>query len=385
MTRAGLLLVCAAALLFAQALRIVPGNAPDEAAHVEYVLHLASKGTLPVWNWPAQPRSYESFQPPLYYAGAALVLRAAAPLPPKARFIALRLYSGLLHLGALFFVCALGRKLGGGDGFEALCAGAAVPMFFFIGATVTNDAAANLAGAVLLWRFVVVPRRAGPRGAVLAGAAVGAALLCKTTLLPVAALSLVSLVDLRPGRRAGSAIRLATASTAALLVCGWFYWRNVQLYGDPFGVSRIAAYDQDRFAWTELGRWLLLFFQSFWGRFGAMTQPMGWWAYALALLATAAAAWGWLRDSRRLWALPGRPLLAAALSLTLAQNIWYGFFMSYQPQARYSFTALAAWAVLFSDGLRAATTALPPAVSRRAAWAAALLAAALHAAAWASL
>ena len=385
MTRVGVLLACAAALLCAEVLRITPGNAPDEAAHVEYVLHLASKGTLPVWNWPAEPRSYESFQPPLYYAGAALVLRCASPLPLKARFLALRFYSGLLHLGALFFVWALGRKLGGGDGFEVLCGVAAVPMFFFIGSTVTNDAAANLAGAVLLWLAVSVPRPARPRDAILMGAAVGGALLCKTTILPVAAVSLVSLVDFRRGRRAASAARLAAASGMALLVCGWFYWRNVRLYGDPFGVSRIAAYDQDRYAWTELGRWVLLFFQSFWGRFGAMTQPMGWWAYSLALLASSAAVWGWLKDGRRLWALPGRPLLAAALSLTLAQNVWYGFFMSYQPQARYSFTALAAWAVLFSDGLGVSTTARPAAFRRRAAWAAAFAAAAMHAAAWVRL
>jgi hypothetical protein len=383
--RVGVLLACCAVLLCAEALRVAPGNAPDEAAHVEYVLRLAADRALPVWNWPAQPRSYESFQPPLFYAGAAFVLGRVRALPSRGRFAALRLFSGLLQLGALVFLWALGRRLDGGDGFEVLCAAAAVPMFLFIGATVTNDAAANLAGAVLLWRAASLSRPAGPRAAVLSGAAAGLALLCKTTVLPVVAVSLAVLIDLRRGRRTASILRLAAAAGAALPLCGWFYWRNVRLYGDPFGVSRIAAYDRDRYAWSELGRWLVRFFQSFWGRFGSMTQPMPRWAYGLALLASAAAVGGWLKDGRRLWALPQRPLLAAALLLTLAQNFWYGFFMSYQPQARYSFPAFAAWAILFRDGLFVWAAAWPEAARRRAAWGAVLAAAAMHVAAWVSL
>ena len=46
-------------------------------------------------------------------------------------------------LGALFFAWSLGRRLDGDDGFEVLVAAASVPMFLFIGATVTNDAAAT--------------------------------------------------------------------------------------------------------------------------------------------------------------------------------------------------------------------------------------------------
>jgi hypothetical protein len=258
-------------------------------------------------------------------------------------------------------------------------------MFLFIGAIVTNDAAANLAGAILLWRAASVSRPVGLRAAALAGAAAGLALLCKSTVLPIVFLSLAALADLRRERRAASMIPLAAAAGAALLVCGWFFWRNVRLYGDPFGISRIAAYDRDRYAWSDIGRWLWLWFQSFWGRFGAMTQPMPRWAYGLALLASSAAVGGWLKDGRRLWALPGRPLLAAALLLTLAQNFWYGFFMSYQPQARYSFPAFAAWAILFRDGLFVWAAAWPQAARRRAAWGAGLAAAVMHAAAWARL
>lgn len=358
------LLAAAAVLLAAHALRVLPGDAPDEPAHAEYAAALADRGALPLWDWPARPQSYEAFQPPLYYAGAAALLNAGRGLPLSTRFFLMRFWSAALTLGALALVAALARRLDSGDGFGALAAACAVPMIFFDGATVTNDAAANLAGAALLW----VACRRGPRGdrdAWATGALAGLALLCKTTTIPVVAVAGLALVEPRRDRAAASARRLALAVGTALVLCGWFYARNWRLYGDPFGLSRIAAYDRDRFAWGEVGRWLALFFESFWGRFGAMTRPMPAWAYAVCGAALAASLAGWARTARSSWSRPGRPVLAAALGLTLAQNAWYGFFRSYQPQARYSFPALAAFAVLFADGL-GVWTEVPPA-----AWAAA--------------
>ena len=380
MSRGALTLAAAAALLAAYAMRVPPGDAPDEPAHLEYAASLARTGRLPVWRWPLQPLSYESFQPPLYYAGAAAVLRASGGLSPRGRFLLARLFSALLAAAALAFILRLGRDLDAGDG--PLLAACAVPMFFFVGGTVNNDAAASLAGAALLWRAATAARGAPVRDGVLAGALVGAALLCKLTVLPEAAVLLaVSCVERRRPRPAA----LAAAAAAALLLCGWFYARNMSLYGDPFGLSRIGAYDRDRFAWSQLPRWLGLFFQSFWGRFGWMTKPMPGWAYWAAAAATAAAAAGWALDFPRLRRRPGRAVLAAAGLLALAQNVWYGFFASYQPQARYSFPAFAAWAVLSSDGWAALGSRLPPPARRAAAWGAAAGAAALHLAAWRSV
>lgn len=389
---AGLVLALYSALSCAYALKAAPGNAPDERPHAEYVMHLMRHGSLPRWNWPSEPESREATQPPLYYFVASLALRPFAGLPPMAQFRILRIASSLWHVAALALLFAMARRLGGGasGALGPLCCSAFLPMFLFIGASVTNDAAANFAGAALLW--FSLRREEGVRAGEAwgLGALWGFALLCKATVLPPIAVSLAALWE-GTGRRKGPFLRGAgKAALAAALLGGWFYFRNVVVYGDPLGPSAgggrgPSGYDPDRYAWEEIGKWGLLFFQSFWGRFGQMTQPMPDAAYwLLAGLSTAAAA-GWARRWRGLIEAPGRKLLLLALGLALAQNFVYGFIMSYQPQARYSFAALSAWAVLFWDGLTAATAGWPARRRNFAALGLASLGLFVHLAAWKSL
>ena len=82
----------AAALLMAGATTVVyslvvpPFEPPDELAHLQYARFVATTGTLPSAvpphdsEWRAA--SYEFVQQPLYYVGAAAVLRAAGLATP---------------------------------------------------------------------------------------------------------------------------------------------------------------------------------------------------------------------------------------------------------------------------------------------------------------
>lgn len=374
----GVIAILYSILAVCYSLRIAPGNTPDEAAHVEYVTTLLQRRRLPVWNWPAEPNSYVAFHPPLYYFTGAQLVRSLFALPLKYRFLALRWLSGLFHLAALVFLWRMAAKIIPADEkpWAPVLLMAGLPMFIFIGAAVTNDSAADMAGAALLW-FSTGPAltRSSVRGAAL-GLLIGVAMLCKSTLLPIAALSLLWLWLAKTPDWRRAARDCAGAIFAALLISGWFYWRNWRLYGDPYGFSRSNAYDANRFALSQLGSWLWLYFQSFWGRFGQMTQPMPQWAFGLAAAISSLSVAGWAARGRRLIGKPGRGFLAAALLIMWAQSFYFGFFLSSQPQARYAFPALAAWAVLFWDGLSVWPFAAP--------WAAAALAL-IQLAAWKSL
>ncbi|MFA5139317.1 MAG: glycosyltransferase family 39 protein [Elusimicrobiota bacterium] len=340
----GLMIWVAYALLCGLCIaRIEPGNAPDERAHAEYALHLARTGSLPDPHaWPADPYAYEAHQPPLYYWAGSLALRALPVSSPLGQVRTLRAVSTLCHLAALVLTYLLCRRLGmsAAAALGPTALAALLPMFVFIGSTVTNDAAVNLAGTAILLAT------AASASGLWIGLAMGLGMLSKSTLLPVAGACLLYLLV---KERAWKKVCLALLTAA--LIAGWFYLRNLRAYGDPWGYSHSSAYDPNRFGLSQLPSWLILYFQSFWGRFGQMTQPMPTAVYVLLLAWTGLALGGWTRDWRTLARKPGRPLLLLALGLALAQNFVYGFFMSYQPQGRFSFIAIAAWAVLFWDGL----------------------------------
>ncbi|MFA6004052.1 MAG: DUF2142 domain-containing protein, partial [Elusimicrobiota bacterium] len=341
------------ALATAFNLRVPLGGAPDEPAHAAYIQSLAG-GHLPVWDWPRDPQSYEAFQPPLYYAGAALWLLPVRSASPAFQVHWLRLFSTLLHLLALACLWAMVRAwLPAGAAAGALAAAALLPMFAFIGASVSNDALANLAGAGLLWFWFAQRRQPSGAGQALRlGLAAGLALLAKATLAaPVFCMLLERLWVWRREQGARSAARRgALLVGAGAAVCGALLVRNLALYGDVWGLSRIGAYDQQAFGWSRLPLWLELFFQSFWGRFGWMTQPLPGWCYVLFLAVSLLSGLGLLADRSRMFRDEGR-LLLAVFAAALAQNFWYGFLLTSQPQARYSFVALAAWAPLFCGGL----------------------------------
>ena len=79
----------------------------------------------------------------------------------------------------------------------------------------------------------------------------------------------------------------------AALVCGWWYLRNWQLYGDPLAAAVFRAeFATQPFAWRSAAAWgaaLAQLYASCWARFGWLTvRPPAWvdWFYAgLGLLA----------------------------------------------------------------------------------------------------
>ena len=326
-----------------------PFEAPDEIGHFYYILHLFQANRLPVVPASGPPPHYEheGAQPPLYYVGASMFLRALwAPLqldlgdagasldvnphstcaqpgarvnvtyfvhdphqerfPYQGRVRALhlaRFWSSLLATATIAGVFAATRLAFPDVPAAAwLAAGLAAftPEFLFTAGAVSND---NLVTAVTTWGVYVALRllRDGlrwPHGLAL-GALAGLAALSKLSgvlLLPLFLLVILIAAVLRqpkssPGRHPPFRLsfvicHVSLAITSFLIVAGWWFLRNWTLYGDLTGTRPILeAFSLRR----DRGLWVLVseipgLFRSWWGVFGCTAPPSWIYLFYLALV-----------------------------------------------------------------------------------------------------
>ncbi len=271
-------------------------EAPDEHWHYFTVQYIKDNQALPAVTdpydtWMAQ----EAAQPPLFYVlGAALITpintthaRSQVWLNPffyagdAARLTdvnqvvhtpaeawpwtgvwlaahVLRAFSTLCGLGTLVCVYGCGRLLWPDDARHALLATALVaflPQYNFVHASISNDPLIIFLCSFALWQVLWMWLHDGqwPR-LLLLGITCGLAALTKNagTLLLVYTAGVLFLCALKhPSKRALLAWWGRTAVFVilpALLITGWLWWRNQQLYGDftatePF--IRLAHGDRD--------------------------------------------------------------------------------------------------------------------------------------------
>ncbi|MBE2201623.1 MAG: glycosyltransferase family 39 protein [Anaerolinea sp.] len=232
-----------------------------------------------------------------------------------------RLFSVLLGAATVYLTYLIAKEVAPGRPDIALGATAVTaftPMFLFISGAVNND---NLAiplaslGVLLLIRGVRITDHRSPITdhrlpftgyCLLVGVVIGLAILTKQgtfALLPLAwGTSFVR--ELRNAEcgspitdyrlpitdyrlRLGRALLMSLAYFGALLlpvalIAGWWYWRNIQLYGDFLGWNAFIAVLGSRAQpaslaqlWDE--RWG--FMLAYWGLFGGVNVPMATWIY----------------------------------------------------------------------------------------------------------
>jgi len=391
-------------------------EAPDEVFHYPYIKHLADGNGLPVQR-PEQHDLWEQegSQPPLYYALAALLtfwidtddMAAVRTLNPHARIgipmagdnknmivhteaerwpwrgttLALRLirFSSVL-LGACTLWCTylLGRSLFREWPMVALGAmtiNALNPMFLFISGSVNNDNLVILLASLSLLLMVrMVQGEERPWSPWALGGLIGLACLSKLSglvLIPMSALALaIAHARKAGGRLRGWALlRHAGVSVArdglkvlapALLIAGWWYARNLRLYGDPTGLRTMLDVFGRRTNAPSLEALLGEFegFRiSFWGLFGVVNvllRPL--WIYRLLDGVTVvglfgAARWLW-RAARSGMALDWAGLgLAAAWVLAVLAALARWTAMTKASQGRLIFPAIGPICLLLSLGL----------------------------------
>jgi 4-amino-4-deoxy-L-arabinose transferase-like glycosyltransferase len=187
-----------------------------------------------VWHLPAPDAGWSTSDPPLYFALAALLMRAL-PAPALVPWLNL-----LFGLGIAAIAAWLVRRLAPGDGARALLAAGLVlylPAHVQMSAMVNEEMLASAFIALAIALAADPARRDEPPGPALrralgAGTAAGLALLSKLSgALATPASAAAWLYDARRGRAQAALSRAALCCALAALVGGWFYARNRIVYG----------------------------------------------------------------------------------------------------------------------------------------------------------
>jgi Dolichyl-phosphate-mannose-protein mannosyltransferase len=400
-----IVLLCAfTALAITYSVAVPLFEGPDEDDHFRYVKYLADHHALPVQLF--QPgggeAGHQGWQPPLYYALAALVISPvntsdfeqhlwrnpassfqgdpaccgrnlyfhtrAEDFPYTGTTLAVHLARGVSILFGVLTVAGIYALmltlLPAQDGL-ALAAAAVVgfnPTFLFASALVSNDIplAALCTLALLLCAQLLLNRRApNLRDFTLLGIAIALAVLVKSTALALIPLALAvgafvawRQQDARVGLHA--ALGLLAPN---IILTGWWFVRNQILYGDPLAYRLLyasAIFPRDHpLTFAELFQinlpWM---WQTFWG--GPTPGDFSTALLVVLALLSALAAFGSLLFFLR--------TTHYALRITLLLlAVWLGFILVAQiqfirisggtDQGRYLFPAISSFAVLFVLGL----------------------------------
>jgi 4-amino-4-deoxy-L-arabinose transferase-like glycosyltransferase len=280
----------------------------------------------------------------------------------------LSLVPGALTVAA---VLALARSLAPSSVATEGLAGlfvATLPQFAFIHATVSNDPWASLFVALGLLALVrLIKRPLALERYVLLGTSLGLGLVTKKTLLflvPVSALALAAVVCHERAQRGRVLRGAAMALAVAGLVAGWWYVRNLMLYGDLWATGIERSTNAGLVSPHALLSSCIFIalpaaaFRSFIDLFGWLSVSLPAWAYAgyagvlcLALIGAwlATGMGGRGQRARRVpdaaW-LIGPAAVLAAWAGVVVYNLTYT-----QPQGRFLFPVLPAIAVLTARGL----------------------------------
>jgi 4-amino-4-deoxy-L-arabinose transferase-like glycosyltransferase len=327
LTRRVFTLICALYVTLAVVYSVVTPvfEASDELWHYPMVHVLANNGLrLPVQDAAVPtPWRQEGSQPPLYYLIAAVLTAPidtgdldyvrrinphadiglvlpdsninmivhrfdAEAFPWRGAVLAVhvaRFFSVLLGLGTVIVTYSLAYQLFPDKPAVRLLAAslnAFLPMFLFIAGSVNNDNLSTLLGNLLTLLIVLLLKRERAphwRDYALIGTAAGMGLLSKLSLgfmIPLIAFALlIAALHHRDPRPVFVGGLISGGLTTA--IAGWWYLRNLQLYGDPTGlnvfldiVGRRAIPANAAQLWAERES----FARAFWGFFGGMNLPM---------------------------------------------------------------------------------------------------------------
>ncbi len=306
----GLIVAGYLALAILYAVRVPTWNAPDEPAHYNVIRSLAVDHRLPVlrpgdYNQAEIARltheqfppgdsiaglRYESHQPPLYYLLEAPIFLIAERAGTRAQVIALRLGTSLIGALVILATYRLAHLIFPERPSYSLAAAAFVafvPMHVFMDAAIDNDALVELMLClvlIVLVKDLIKPRI--PGNDLQVGAAAGLAALAKldggvsALLITIGFIGSALRAEDRQAALRQVPLRLVRAGGVALVLSGWWFLRNLLIYGptDPFALRRHAEVVVGQPLTGDLTRsrirdMLLTVFHSFWGQFGWMGIP----------------------------------------------------------------------------------------------------------------
>jgi 4-amino-4-deoxy-L-arabinose transferase-like glycosyltransferase len=361
---------------------------PGDSETVAYIAKLRPK--LPV-NDEYVLVPDESWQPPLYYLAAGLITQLVSPEAQTVLYIG-RLLAILFGAATVYFCWLTTRELAPQAPMWAIASAGVVallPQFCFNSAHVSNDSTVTLTATAAFYVWIRGLRHPEFDQRLFgAGAMLGLAILSKLTavaLIPgLVLVILFRIFQVHPtasglGNWLKRGVSMAVGATlGTLLVCGWWFVRNVFTYGEPTGTAETlrsfaARFPKADFSLSRTTRDLVRYtLENLWGRFGWNDITMSQEVYrvcntaALFLLSLSILAgigmfvlWA-MRKKRALSIAKGSPdtvkwqislvFLAIGLML-LAGFIRFNKSIVYMPQARYFFVMLLPGALLLTGGL----------------------------------
>lgn len=379
-------------------------EAPDERDHVAYADWLAAGHGLPhLVN--DRGAVGEIWQPPLYYALVAILiapidrsdLATVAPLsadwqaglsrvahyhtaaesfPYRRAALAVHVARGAsTALGLVTVLAAYGMARRLLPGYELVAAAlvALNPQFIFMSAAVNNDNLVIALCSVALWILVKLiadaerPRSSREEAAwfVALGFVWGMAALAKLTGLTLGLVIGLTLLYRTWRARSWRPLLVGGLLTGGVmfLVCGWFFWRNWQLYGDPLAWNEMLAVTGGLvrpalLPWPETWRFAGFLRLSYWASFGyGILAPEGF--YRLITIIVGLMGAGWAVRLVRARQLDLTATRFALLILAIWSLTVFVFLLRWMRQidatnqGRLLFPAIAALGVLGAAGLAA--------------------------------
>jgi 4-amino-4-deoxy-L-arabinose transferase-like glycosyltransferase len=320
------------------------------------------------------------------WKGTALAVHVARLLSILMSAVAVYLtYKITLTLFPRQFYLALG----------AAAINAYTPMFIFISGSVNNDNLAVMLSSLTIYLLIQLIHRTskdseistqpfhslqlqGVQGArsiyrnypysqlLWLGLVMGLAILSKVSnlgLLPIAS-AVVALIAWRRRSWCIFVVGQITMLGMVALVSGWWFLRNLSLYGDLLGFSKFLPFFQRAIPADLIqiaGEWKS-FFYGYWGNFGGLNVPMPDWCYTFFYLLTLAAAAGLIFGlARLLWAMKRQAYqfhfshwglvvtIVWALVVLISWVNWTS--QTWSSQGRLVFPAISSWSLLIALGI----------------------------------
>ncbi len=413
-----IILLCYLVLTVTYSVGIPIFETPDANGHYAYIHELTEGRGLPVQGEASGKRvtGYVASHPPLYYALCAsltfwvpddvdfedwawhnphqtmgdasrtvnknrLIHTPAERFPWRGTPLTMhisRLVSTVLGLVAVVATYGTAMDLFPNQRWLALGATALAafnPMFVFTSARVSNDAAVTAFGSLAIWGAVrLAVKGLSLKGLVWTGATLGLAALSKlsgTVLAPALALALF-LDSLRLWReRADSSrsqrlrqilVRWGAAVLPAVAISGWWFVRNMILYGEFMGVdawlSHTATVRAKPIGLLEVLPELQGLEKSYWAMFGWFNIAVAPWMYTIWRLLVRAALVGLALfcldqlTSRRSRGSTLRGLLVLTFALLLNfGSVWRFIMIVWGAQGRYLMPTMACISILLMLGV----------------------------------
>ena len=377
-------------------------EAPDEVGHFYYISHLIRTHTLP---HQIDSNSGEAHQPPLYYLIASLgaslgdvndeggafhfnpsftagipgpninvgLHGSADKFPYEGQALALhltRIVSVLMGAATIALILLFGWMIfpqQPGVGWLAAILAAFNPQFLFISGSINNDNLLILL-STLAWiqalRTYHEPKKEG--NWLLLGLLAAAGLLTKLNGLLIGAIAglVLVIISLREKSLKRFLVGATEIALPVVLISGWWFLRNQQLYGDPLGwniYSGIYAANERQIpiALNELTEIIKTQYHSFWGVFGWMNLFAPGWFFQIIKAILVISLAGWIISVLKRWfkrlSDQQQQAIAWLIVIVVAQELLMFFIImncnASCYQGRYLFPAIGPIMILLSLGI----------------------------------